>query len=190
MVLIENNTDYVSTLPANIDSEAYQKFWIAAYTRPKSEKKAASQLRRLGIDTYVPIQTEIRQWSDRKKKIDVIVIPNIIFASVSDNDIDFIRQSSLVTKILSFPGQRNPAKIPSNQIERLKFMLKESDKPITFLPTDFKQNDSVTVIRGNLRGLKGTVERISEHRSRLIVYIDLLGGASLEIETVDLEFLV
>lgn len=169
------------------DREAHSKFWIAAYTRPRSEKKASSILKSFGIETYIPIQTEIRQWSDRKKKIEVVIIPNIIFAYIRESDINAIRQNYLITKILSTPGHKEPAHIPTKQIEKLKFMLKESDSPVSFRAIDLKKSDTVKVIRGNLKGLTGTVERISENRSILIVLIDLLGGAMVEINSADLD---
>ena len=57
--------------PANgaDDREAYQKNWVAVYTRPRSEKKAAEELNKAGIEVYLPIQKQIRQWSDRKKAL-------------------------------------------------------------------------------------------------------------------------
>lgn len=179
--------DSVSVVDGTDDREARSKFWIAAYTRPRSEKKASSILKSFGVETYIPIQTEIRQWSDRKKKIEVVIIPNIIFAYIRESDINTIRQNYLITKILSIPGHKEPAHIPIEQIERLKFMLKESDSPVSFRGIEFKKHDTVKVVRGNLKGLTGVLERISKTRSLIIVSIDLLGGAMVEIDSKDLE---
>ena len=66
-------------------------------------------------------------------------------------------------------------------------MLKESDSPVRFSGIEFKKHDAVKVIRGNLKGLTGFVERISQTRSFLIVFLDLLGGAMVEIDSSDLE---
>lgn len=180
-------SELVPSVDVTDDREARPKFWIAAYTRPKSEKKASSILNHIGIETYIPIQTEIRRWSDRKKKIEVVIIPNIIFAYIRESDINTIRQNYLITKILYTPGSKKPAHIPTDQIERLKFMLKESDSPVSFRGIEFKKHDTVKVIRGNLKGLTGVVERISQTRSYLIVFLDLLGGAMVEIDSHDLE---
>ncbi len=186
----EQGTKNNGILPTAIGTdgrEARSKFWIAAYTRPKSEKKASSLLNHIGIETYLPLQTEVRQWSDRKKKMDVVIIPNIIFAYIEESDIMAIRQNHLISKILSIPGCKKPAHIPTDQIERLKFMLKESDYPVSFRNIDFKKSDTVMVVRGKLKGLTGIVERISENRAILIVLIDLLGGAMVEINSADLD---
>lgn len=180
-------SEQVPAVNVTDDREARQKFWIAVYTRPKSEKKASSILNHIGIETYIPIQTEIRQWSDRKKKIEVVIIPNIIFAYIRESDINTIRKIYLITKILSIPGSKKPAHIPISQIERLKFMIRESESPVSFRSVDFKKHDTVKVIRGKLKGLTGIVKNISENRSNLIVFIDLLGGAMVEVANSDLE---
>lgn len=51
-----------SSVNGTDDREARPKFWIAAYTRPRSEKKAASELSKI-MTTYVATQTQIKQWS-------------------------------------------------------------------------------------------------------------------------------
>lgn len=183
---INENT---SAANVTVDREACQKFWIAAYTRPKSEKKAASEIENLGIETYLPVQTEIRQWSDRKKKIDVVVIPNVIFIHLEDKDISIVRQHSLIIRILTLPGRKQPAHIPSEQIDNLKFMLSESDSSVIFCPYEFKEKDNVKVIRGNLKGLRGIVQRISDSKSTLTICIDFLGGAMVELPNADLEII-
>lgn len=58
--------------------EACPKYWIAAYNRPRSEKEAASELDKSGIETCcVATQTQRRICGDRKKHAD---IPFIIHA--------------------------------------------------------------------------------------------------------------
>ncbi len=173
------------------EREARSGFWIAVYTRPKSEKKAASELaKNPNIETYAPTQTVIKQWSDRKKKVDVIVIPMIIFAKVStEEDILAIKKHPLVIRILTLPGQKTPAHIPSKQIEQLKFMLNESDEPVVFVQGNFKVLDVVKVVRGHLAGLEGVVQRTSDGQSFIIITIDLLGGAKASVNSSDLELL-
>lgn len=169
------------------DREARSKFWIAVYTRPRSEKKVASELAKSGFESYVPIQTIVKQWSDRKKKVDCVVIPMVVFARISTENVLDIRKHPLVIKVLTLPGQKNPARIPEEQISRLKFMLSESDVPVVFEQTEFKQLDMVRVIRGNLSGLEGEVVRTNDGQTKLIISIDILGGATVTIDPIDLE---
>ena len=179
----------VSPVNGTDDREAHSKFWIAAYTRPKSEKKAASELSKI-MKTYVATQTLIRQWSDRKKKIESVVIPMVIFAEVSSEDeLLFIKKHPLILKVLTLPGQTQAAHIPAKQIERLKFMLHKSENPVNFIQGNIKLSDSVRVIRGNLLGLEGVVDRNPDGKTFIIVTIDILGGAKVSVNLSDLELI-
>ncbi|MDE5629396.1 MAG: UpxY family transcription antiterminator [Muribaculaceae bacterium] len=169
------------------DREARSKYWIAVYTRPRSEKKVASELANLNIESYAPIQTVVKQWSDRKKKVDCVIIPMVVFVKVDDEDAQFVRNHALIIKVLTLPGHKEPARIPEKQISQLKFMLKESNEPVVFEQTGFKQLDKVRVIRGNLSGLEGEVVRTNDGQTKLVVSIDILGGATVTINPLDLE---
>lgn len=183
--------EFVSSANGTDGREACSKFWIAAYTRPKSEKKVASELKKNpGIEIYAPTQTIVMQWSDRKKKIDVVVIPMVIFAKVSTEDeILAIKKHPLILKVLTLPGQKKPAHIPDNQIEQLKFMLNKSDELVEFVQGNFKVLDEVKVVRGHFAGLQGVVQRTSDGQSFVIITIDLLGGAKASVNSSDLELL-
>jgi len=178
LVLSVNGTD---------DREACSKFWIAAYTRPKSEKKAASELGKT-INTYVATQTLLKQWSDRKKKVESVVIPMVIFAEISsDDELMTVKKHPLVLKVLTLPGQQKPAHIPCKQIEQLKFMLNETNRPVEFIQGVIKVSDAVRVVRGDLLGLEGVVEQASDGNTYIIITIDILGGAKVSISSNDLQ---
>ena len=70
------------------DGEAVPKRWIAALVKMNCEKQVSNKLAKLGYDTYVPTQKEIHQWSDRKKRIDRIVIPMVVFVRLAKNEED------------------------------------------------------------------------------------------------------
>ena len=42
--------------------------WYAVYTAARAEKKVKERLDQIGIENYLPLRTEYRVWSDRKKK--------------------------------------------------------------------------------------------------------------------------
>ena len=56
------------------DREAYPKRWVATLVQMNCEKKVAAKLDEMGIANYVPVQQEEHQWSDRKKKLELIQI--------------------------------------------------------------------------------------------------------------------
>ena len=114
-----NKSECVSPANGTDDRVAHSKFWIAAYTRPRSEKKAAKELVNMGIYVYLPTQIQLRNWSDRKKKIEVAIIPMVLFAYVSDAELDTIRNNHLIIRVLTYPGSCEVAHIPSEQVEKL-----------------------------------------------------------------------
>ena len=182
-----NMRSSVSSANVTDDRKARSKFWVAIYSRPNSEKKLAEELTKLGIESYVPTQTQLRQWSDRRKKVDVVIIPMIVFAHIKDEDIAFIRTRPHVIRILTYPGQKKPANIPDSQIEQLKFMLKNADSDVSFVSNVYVKDDPVEVIRGNLMGLIGQVERTADGNTNLIIIIEILGGAKVSISPSDLK---
>ena len=66
-------------------------------------------------------------------------------------------------------------------------MLGQSDYPVEFIPTEFKVNDNVRVIRGKLCGLEGEIRENSDGTHTLIVSLSLLGGATVFIDPHDVE---
>lgn len=182
-----NKQNIVSAVIGADDREACSKFWIAAYTRPRSEKKAAVELSKLGMESYVPIQRQVRMWSDRKKFVDVPLIPMIIFVNIYNDELFKIKSHSLIIKVLSHPGAKEPAHIPSEQIVNLKFILNQSDIPVSFQQGRFVTRDVVKVTRGNLKGLVGQVLNVKKDMTELWMSIDLLGGAVMRIKSSELE---
>lgn len=189
MAVLQPSNTRSSYSPVNgtDDREARSKNWIAICSRPNCEKKLAQELSKLGIETYVPIQTKLRQWSDRKKKVDVVIIPMIVFAHITEADISTIRTRPHVIKILTYPGQKNVANIPDAQVERLKLLLKNADSDVEFVPNIYAKGEPVEVVRGNLMGLAGQVERASDGKANLIIIIEMLGGAIVSISSSDLK---
>src|SRR4051812_22456452 len=75
-------------LPAHplIDaSEASRKQWYAVQTRSNFEKRTSHELHCRGIDTFLPAITELRQWNDRKKTIEMPLFPGYLFVRLSES---------------------------------------------------------------------------------------------------------
>ncbi len=182
-----NKSELVSAVNGTDDREACSKVWVAIYSRPNSERKLAQELSKLGIETYVPIQSQLRQWSDRKKKIDVMIIPMIVFAHIIEVDVATICTRPHALRILTYPGQKKPAIIPDKQIEQLKFILNNADSDVEFVTNVYVKDEPVEVVRGNLMGLMGQVERTSDGKANLIIIIEILGGAKVSISASDIK---
>lgn len=117
------------------------------------------------------------------------MIPMILFAKVATGDILTVKKHPLIINVLTYPGRKEAAYIPENQIESLKFMLSQSDNPVLFEKTEYKQLDKVRIIRGKLQGLEGRIYRINGSMTKLVVSINFLGGATVTINPLDIEII-
>ena len=163
------------------------KYWVAALVQMNSEKKVSSMLTKLGYPNYVPTQTEIRQWSDRKKKIEKVVIPMIVFIWVDKDEVNTLRKNSFIYKFITYPGQKKPAIIPNEQIEKLKFMLHHADSAVEFAETVYEIGDEVEIVRGPLKGLFGTLCYTEKGKPTLGVYVELLGYSYVNVDIKDVK---
>ena len=167
------------------DREAYPKRWIAVLVRVNCEKKTATRLGKVGYETYIPTQQEVHQWSDRKKKVDRLIIPMVVFVRATVREEEWLRDQSYIHKLLALPGSDEDKKkfatpIPDNQIERLKFLLENAESEVTIV-SNFKVGDSVRVISGPLKGLEAVVSEAEEKSSIVGIQIDGLGYACVKI---------
>lgn len=171
----------------NSTSPASAKYWVAALVKMNTEKKVSAKLTQLGYHNYVPTQTEIRQWSDRKKKIDRIIIPMVIFIQVDKEEEISLRKSSIVYKFISYPGQKEAAVIPNEQIEKLKFMLHNADSAVEFSDTVYEIGEEIEIVRGPLKGLYGELCYTEKGNPMLGVYVKLLGYSYVSVDIKDVK---
>lgn len=175
--------------PANVtdDREACSLHWYVAQVQMNCELKCEKKIQALGVETFIPFQTEIHHWSDRDKKVKRLVIPMMIFVKFSETQVETIEHLSFVYKLLRMPGSNTPAKIPNNQIEQLKFMIGQNDAIVDFEPLTIKKGDEVQVIRGPLKGLNGTVCFCENNKMKIGILIKYLGYACMSINKTELE---
>ena len=60
--------------------------WYVLITKPRSEKKVAEKLQEKGIEVCCPVSIEVRQWSDRKKKVEVPLLPSMVLVKLEDKE--------------------------------------------------------------------------------------------------------
>lgn len=183
-----NVTDDVESRSyGTVEGGAFPKNWYVALVRIKCEKRSARKLKDLGFKTFVPVQNEIHQWSDRRKKIEKIIIPLAVFVFADQQSIRIVEKQPYVYRLLHAPGDRFPAKIPDDQIKKFMFMLGSSDSAVQMGPLDIKKGDTVRIARGKLKGLEGFVSEIDDYKSKLSIVIDCIGCASIIIDKKDIE---
>lgn len=97
------------------------KNWYVVYTKPKWEKKVAEKLNEIGIECYCPLIIQIKQWTDRKKKIEVPLFKSYVFVQLEDGDRNSVFQISGVVRYLFWLGK--PAIVRDEEINIIKTSL-------------------------------------------------------------------
>lgn len=167
--------------------EARPEYWVAALVRMNTEKKVCAALDKMGVKNYLPVQTEIHQWSDRKKKVERVVIPMIVFAKVNEEYERQIRTYSFINKLISYPGQTKAAHIPDEQIENLQYMLKHAETKVEVSEAVYEVGEDVEIVRGYLKGLCGKLCYFDKNRPMVGIYIDMLGYACVNVDKSDIK---
>ena len=146
--------------------------WYAIYTRPRSEKKVNELLTQKGFDSYLPLVTTIRQWSDRKKKVQLPLISSYVFVRILENQLNNILPVNGVVRILKHLGK--PAVIKDYEIQNLKILLEDTENFKFINKSSLKKGDSIIVEKGVFEGLIGELLEING-KHRVIVRIEALG---------------
>ena len=184
---INDFTHNYSLVNVTGDREAHPKYWVATLVQMCTERKVGEKLSKLNIENWVPTQREVHQWSDRKKKVLRVVIPMVVFARVDEISEKQLKSLSFIYKILSYPGQKNAAIIPDEQIERLKFMLNNAESSVEVDNNQLQIGEQVRIIRGSLKGLVGELHIIDSEKMMVAIRIDCLGCACIKVSSTDIE---
>ena len=123
-MIIKKNDDR-NLLPTDVigSSVARSKRWLVAIVRICHEKKTGERLTKMGIENFLPIQQEVHQWSDRRKIVDRVLLPMMIFVHVDLQEQKEVLTLSSISRYMVLRGESTPAVIPDQQMLRFKFML-------------------------------------------------------------------
>ena len=154
-----------------VDRPTLDARWYAVKTRSRGEKVAATMIDALGINHFLPLAPELRQWSDRKQVVNLPLFPGYLFVRMNPS-----KESTL--PVLRVPGvvgivgnHAGPSPIPDYEIEGVRRVLEHGVQcaPHPFL----KEGDRVRIVRGALAGVEGTLIR-SNSETRLAISIEMI----------------
>lgn len=156
------------------------KNWLAAYVRLYHEKKTYERLKSMDIECFLPIQEEYHQWSDRRKKVEHIIIPMMIFVRVSPEERAKALSLSSISRYMVLRGESIPAIIPDEQMERFRFMLDYSADSVNLESAPLSCGEKVKVIKGPLTGLEGELITVNG-KSKIAIRLKMLGYAQVDM---------
>jgi transcription termination/antitermination protein NusG len=136
------------------------KNWFVFYTKSRQEKKVHDLLTRRGLEVFLPIQKVMRQWSDRKKKVEVPLFNSYIFVLESEDKIPMVLQTPGVA--WNIRHNNKPAVLHPKELETIKRFLASGLLLESRQLEKLEVGDPVEVIDGPLRGMMGHLLKTSE----------------------------
>ncbi|PTX45318.1 transcription antitermination factor NusG [Christiangramia gaetbulicola] len=140
--------------------------WYVLYTKPRSEIKVADSLAEANFEVYCPTIKEVRQWSDRKKKVEVPLFSSYLFIKIKNSERAKVFNYPGVIKYLFWLGK--PAIARDEEIEVIKNWL-EKDTYDHFTIESISPGDRVKIKSGPFQNKEGIVQDIGSKRMRLIL---------------------
>jgi transcriptional antiterminator RfaH len=144
--------------------------WHAIYTKPRSEKKVAERLSEQEIEVYCPLIKTVRQWSDRKKKVQLPMFPGYVFVRVSELERTEVLQDYGVLNFVFWLGK--PAIVRDNEIEAIR-EIAEHGNEVNIQSKSFEVGQLVTIPDGPFKGMSGKIDKLDKRK--IIVLVEQLG---------------
>lgn len=159
--------------------------WYAIRVRSRHEKVAADQLQKQGIETFLPLLTHTRRWSDRQKQVESPLFAGYAFVRFEPVSVERLR--ILKTHgVVGFVGPHwEQTPVPEAQIRSIQTLLGNG-----ILPTDhtyLKVGQRVRVRGGALDGVEGVLSSQGGDRSLVITVEPIARSLSIRLEGYDVE---
>ena len=159
--------------------------WYAAYTSANHEKRVADQLAVRGVESYLPQYDSVRQWKDRKVRLQMPLFPGYVFVHLALQSRLKVLQVPGVAYLVGFAGR--PVAVPEEEFARIRGFLQKGlrAEPHAYLEAGRR----VRVRSGPLEGMEGIVVR-RKNGNRLVISLELIQRAmAVDLDGVDLEAL-
>lgn len=139
--------------------------WNVLYVKPRNEKKVALQLEALGVTVYCPMVIQMRQWSDRKKKVEIPLINSYVFVKLEEKERSIVFQVPGVVRYVFW--LKKPAIVYDREIELLQESLKETIAEVEV--AQIKPGDLIAIGSGPFKGEQGLVKEINGNSIQFIL---------------------
>lgn len=145
--------------------------WYPVYTHPRAEKKAYSALTDKGIEAYLPLQRQLKQWSDRKKWVEEPLIKSYLFVHIPDSALTEVLMTKGIARFIYFSGKITP--MPARQIDELK-LLTSSSCELEVTEENLQPGEKITIKAGPLKGISGEMIAYRSQK-QLLLRLESLG---------------
>ena len=140
--------------------------WFVLYTKPRAELRSAEELEKMGLEVYCPMITEVRQWSDRIRRIKTPLFKSYIFVRLKESDRNLVFSVPSVVRYLTW--LRKPAVVKESEIATIKSWLSNDvyEDPQVHSLTP---GDQVKISNGALKGKSGIIQEVGKREVKLVL---------------------
>ena len=137
--------------------------WFVLYTKPHHEIKVAKALEKIGIKSYCPVFSKLKQYSDRKKKVTQPLLRSYVMVKIEDNDRNKVFGVPGIIRYVFWLGK--PAIVRDEEIELMQNNLLGIYNKISIINT--KKGANFTIPSGPFEGQEGKVVNLLKNRIKL-----------------------
>ena len=130
--------------------------WFVAHTKLRCELKASCFFEKNGVESYVPVFEEKREWSDRTKKIITPAVSGYVFFRLEKVDYPFLNLNPYLRNVVRRLGKA--VEINSLEIQTMKDCLRHFTEDFSF-----GKGDAVKILSGVLKNKKGLVDGVENN---------------------------
>ncbi|MEO6850085.1 MAG: UpxY family transcription antiterminator, partial [Mucilaginibacter sp.] len=107
-----------------------------------------------GIESYLPLRRQLKQWSDRKKWVEEPFIKSYLFVHIAEREQSEILQTKGIARFIYFGGKITP--MPDRQIDDLKLLM-TSSLELEVTEEDLLPGEKIIIKAGPLKGMTGEI---------------------------------
>ncbi|WP_339653520.1 UpxY family transcription antiterminator [uncultured Salegentibacter sp.] len=140
--------------------------WYAVYTSARAEKKVAERLNSIGVETYCPTREVIRQWSDRKVKVQEVLFKSYVFVRLKENELFRVFEVPGVVRFLYWLGK--PAIIRDEEIYVIQTWL-EGDEMEEVEVSGLEPGAELHLKKGIWKDQRAIVQEVGKNGVKLVL---------------------
>lgn len=183
--MASNNLTYeiLQALPISANVEAEN--WYALHTRPRHEKIVSQRLSDTGVTTFLPLITEVRRWSDRKKSLQLPLFSGYVFAKFAPNRDERLRVLRVEGVLELIGSHHEGSPIPDEEIDAVRTLV---DKKLNWSSYPYLSiGQKVRIRSGALDGVEGILVARNGDRSLIISVNAIQRSLAVRVEGYQLE---
>ena len=159
--------------------------WHVVHVASRTEKKVAERLEKKEVAVYLPLQKKLRQWSDRKKWVETVVLSGYVFVKINKSKHLDVLQTPGVSRFLKH--NYVPVCISDSEMQEFQnFIEKAENHPIEFTAEKPPVGTQIIIQAGNFKGCFGEViEHKGKRKITVAVNLEKIGHFFITLSPTD-----